>query len=410
MSLLQFLNDRGLIFQLTDEDAISGLLDKPPVNFYVGFDATAGSLHLGHLVPVMIAKHLQDAGHKPHILIGDGTALIGDPSGRSTERTYETPETIEKWTCTIAKQMKTLLDFDDSKSGAVLLNNSCWLSKLNYIDFLRDIGKHFSVNRMLSAESVKLRLETGLSFLEFNYSILQSYDFLHLYRNNNCILQIGGSDQWGNIVAGIDLIRRKERAETYGFTCPLVTSVTGDKMSKSQPGGAVWLDPDLTSPYDYFQFWINVDDKDALYFMKLYTFLPSAEISKYETLTGADIRKTKARLAFEATAILHGYPEAEKAKTASESLFSGIGDDKEVPSIDMSLSKLDEGITFLDLFVETGLCPSRSEVRRLAKQGGLYSNDERISDPLQHLTKNDIQDRSILLRAGKKRYYRINFI
>ncbi len=407
MSLLQLLNDRGLIFQLTDEQAVSDILDKPPISFYVGFDPTAGSLHLGHLVPIMIAKYLQNAGHKPHILIGDGTALIGDPSGRSTERTYESVETIEEWACYIGKQMKTLLDFEDSTSGAVLLQNSCWLSNLNYIDFLRDIGKHFSVNRMLSAESVKLRLETGLSFLEFNYAILQSYDFLHLYRNNNCKLQIGGSDQWGNIVAGIDLIRRKEAAETFGFTCPLVTTSSGEKMSKSQPGGAVWLDPTLTSPYDYFQFWINVDDKDALHFMKLYTFLSLSEISEYESFEGADIRKTKSRLAFEATAIVHGIEEAEKARKASESLFGGKGDVKEVPSMNMDISRLDEGVSYLDLFVETGLCPSRSEVRRLGKQGGLYINDKRITDAMQQLSKSDFDDGSILLRTGKKRYYRI---
>jgi tyrosyl-tRNA synthetase len=294
--------------------------------------------------------------------------------------------------------------------GAVLLNNADWLNKLNYISFLRDIGRHFSVNRMLAAESVKQRLEGGLSFLEFNYMLLQSYDFLHLFREHNCILQVGGADQWGNIVAGIDLIRRKNAGETYGFTCPLVTTSSGEKMSKSQPGGAIWLDPELTSPYQYYQFWINVDDRDAAYFMKLYTWLSVDEIAEYEKLTGADTRKAKEKLAFEATAIVHGNEEAEKAKNAAKALFSGKGDQQNVPSTEVQLSRIADGLTAIDLFTETGLCPSRGEVKRLGRQGGLYIQGGRVSAPENKITESMLDNNSLLLRAGKKRYHRVVFV
>ncbi len=410
MEVLQSLNDRNLVYQMTNEERLNELLNAGSLSFYIGFDATASSLHLGHLVPLMIASHLQKAGHKPHILIGGATALVGDPSGRSTERSLESRDTINNWAVELKVQMTRFLDFDDENTnGAVLLNNVDWLNKLNYINFLRDIGKHFSVNRMLTAESVKQRLETGLSFLEFNYMLLQSYDFLHLFRERNCILQVGGADQWGNIVAGIDLIRRKESAEVYGFTCPLVTTSTGEKMSKSQPGGAIWLDPNLTSPYQYYQFWINVDDRDAAYFMKLYTYLPVEEIAEFEKLTGADTRKTKEKLAFEATAIAHGLEEAEKAQNAAKALFAGNGNQKNVPSTDIPLSRLADGVSAIDLFTETGLCPSRGEVRRLGRQGGLYIQGERVSTPEDRITENMLEESSLLLRAGKKRYHRINF-
>ena len=411
METLQSLIDRSLVYQMTNEEKLNGLLSTGSLSFYIGFDATASSLHLGHLVPLMIASHLQKAGHKPYILIGGATALVGDPSGRSTERSLESRDTINNWAVELKNQMTRFLDFsDENANGALLLNNADWLNKLNYISFLRDIGKHFSVNRMLTAESVKQRLETGLSFLEFNYMLLQSYDFLHLYREQNCILQVGGADQWGNIVAGIDLIRRKESTEVYGFTCPLVTTSTGEKMSKSQPGGAIWLDPNLTSPYQYYQFWINVDDRDATYFMKLYTFLPVNEIAEYEKLTGADTRKTKEKLAFEATAIAHGRDEAEKAQNAAKALFAGKGNQQNVPSTDIPLSRIADGISAIDMFTETGLCPSRGEVKRLGKQGGLYIQGKRASIPEDKITEDMLEDSSLLLRAGKKRYHRINFI
>ncbi len=349
--------------------------------------------------------------HKPYILIGGATALVGDPSGRSTERSLESRDTINSWAAELKIQMTRFLDFsDESASGALLLNNADWLNKLNYITFLRDIGKHFSVNRMLTAESVKQRLETGLSFLEFNYMLLQSYDFLHLNKEHNCILQVGGADQWGNIVAGIDLIRRKESKEAFGFTCPLVTTSTGEKMSKSQPGGAIWLDPNLTSPYQYYQFWINVDDRDAAYFMKLYTYLPVSEIAEYEKLTGADTRRTKEKLAFEATAIAHGIEEAEKARNAAKALFAGKGSQQDVPTTDIPMSRIKEGLSAIDLFTETGLCPSRGEAKRLGKQGGLYIQGERISSPENKVTEEMLEDNALLLRAGKKRYHKVQIV
>ncbi len=410
METLQNLIDRSLVYQMTSEEKLNELLSTDSLSFYIGFDATASSLHLGHLVPLMIASHLQRAGHKPHILIGGATALVGDPSGRSTERSLESKDTINDWAESLKLQMTRFLDFSqENHNGAVLLNNADWLNELNYIAFLRDIGKHFSVNRMLTAESVKQRLETGLSFLEFNYMLLQSYDFLHLFRDKNCILQVGGADQWGNIVAGIDLIRRKEAAEVYGFTCPLVTTSTGEKMSKSQPGGAIWLDPNLTSPYQYYQFWINVDDRDAAYFMKLYTYLPVNEIAEYEKLSGADTRRTKEKLAFEATAIAHGLEEAKKAQDAAKALFAGNGHEQNVPSTDIPSARITKGISAIDLFTETGLCPSRGEVKRLGKQGGLYIQGERVSSPEEKITEEMLEDNSLLLRAGKKRYHRITF-
>jgi tyrosyl-tRNA synthetase len=409
MDVLRRLNERGLVYQLTNEEKLTDLLNQGPLSFYIGFDATAESLHIGHLVPLMAASWLQRDGHRPVIVLGGGTALVGDPSFRSAERPMQSRETVSSWVETISSQIQRFLDFGDEPPAAILLDNLDWLNGLNYIQFLRDIGKHFSVNRMLATESVKQRLETGLSFLEFNYSLLQAYDFLHLYREQDCILQVGGADQWGNIVAGIDLIRRIESSEAYGATCPLVTSSTGEKMSKSMPGGAVWLNPELTTPYDYYQFWINVDDRDAIYFLKLYTFVPLEEIEEMSLLKGADLRRVKERLAIEATAITHGMEEAEKARLASRALFGGTGNMDEAPMLELPLGRIDEGISCLDLFVETGLCPSRGEVRRLAKQGGLYLNGERVDSPEENLSRDNLQDGHMLLRAGKKRYFRVVF-
>ncbi len=409
MDVLRRLGERGLVYQLTNEEKLTELLNSGPLDFYIGFDATAESLHIGHLVPLMAANWLQRDGHRPVILLGGGTALVGDPSFRSAERNMESRDTVSSWVESISLQMQRFLEFGDEGTDALMLDNLEWLNDLNYIEFLRTIGKHFSVNRMLSAESVKQRLETGLSFLEFNYMLLQSYDFLHLYRSRNCILQLGGADQWGNIVAGIDLIRRVESGEAYGATCPLVTTATGEKMSKSMPGGVIWLDPELTSPYDYYQFWINVDDRDAVYFMKLYTFVPIEEIEEMSMLKGADLRSAKERLALEATAIAHGKEEAEKAREASRALFAGTGSIDRAPLLELPLDRIEQGISCLDLFVETGLCPSRAEVRRLAKQGGLYVNGERVNTPEENISTSALEDGHLLLRAGKKRYYRVHF-
>lgn len=405
--ILKILNERGLVYQMTDEETLGKTLSREQLTFYVGFDATAESLHLGNLIPLMVAKHLQNAGHKPVILVGEGTALIGDPSERNTERAFQSKDTVSSWAKSIEAQLSGFLRFDDSLSGAIILNNAEWLCKINYINFLRDIGRHFSVNRMLSAESVKLRLETGMSFLEFNYMLLQAYDFLHLFRNMNCRFQLGGSDQWGNIVAGVDLIRRVESTQVFGMTCPLVTTTTGEKMSKSASGGTIWLDPDLTNPYDYYQFWINVDDRDVIYFLKLFTNVSMDRIEILASLTGAQLREAKELLAFEATSIAHGKNNAEKARIASNALFRNTGDTESVPTLTLSVKRFTGGVSFLELFVETGLCSSRSEVRRLSRQGGLYVNNQRLSDSDKTVDRDDIKNSSILLRTGKKKYYRI---
>lgn len=405
MDLLRELAERRMVYQTTGTGGLEGFLGSEPRVFYIGFDATAESLHLGHLVPLMVAAHLQRHGHKPLILVGGATALVGDPSGRDSERTLLSPEDVARNAEALGKQMKGFLDF--GPGGAELLDNRDWLAGLNYIDFLRNVGKHFSVNRMLTAESVRLRLETGLSFLEFNYMLLQSYDFLHLYRNRNCMLQVGGADQWGNIVAGIDLVRRAEGAEVHGFTCPLVTTSTGEKMSKSRPGGAIWLDPALTSPYEYYQFWINTDDGDLGRFLRLYTFLPIDQVKTLESGQGADLRPSKEVLALEATAVAHGRSAAEAARNASLALFRGEGEMGNVPALEVSCDALRKGMTFLDLFALAGLLSSRGEIRRLAEQGGLYANGERVTDLLGSVTPDTIGNDGLLLRAGKKRYRRV---
>ena len=410
MDVLRHLTERGLIYQMTDEEELGRILSKESLSFYIGFDPTAGSLHIGHLVPLMVARHLQDAGHRPVMVVGGGTALVGDPSMRSAERKLESRATVQEWSEMIRLQISSLLRFDESETGAAIENNASWLLDINYIDFLRDVGRHFSVNRMLSAESVKLRLETGLSFLEFNYMLLQAYDYLHLFRTRGTTLQVGGADQWGNIVAGVDLIRRLEGERAFGMTCPLVTNSCGEKMSKSMPGGAIWLDPEMTSPYDYYQFWINVPDDDALYFLRLYTTLPMEKIEEHSALKGAELRVAKELLAYEATRLVHGEEEAEKARQASRALFEGRGDSGEsVPTLELPRERLREGIRLLELFVETGLCSSNSDARRLAKQGGLYLNDERISDAEASVGETDLRDDSLLLRAGKKRYFVVRF-
>lgn len=410
MDVLRAMSERGLVFQVTDEDSMRRLLDGERLVFYAGFDATAPSLHLGHMVPLMAASWLQKAGHKPLVLVGGATALVSDPSGRSTERTVETKETVDSWACGISTQVRKFLRFGRGPSDAELLNNTDWLDKLGYLDFIRDIGKHFSVNRMLTADSVKLRLEKGLSFLEFNYMLLQAYDYLHLHRSRDCTLQIGGADQWGNIVAGIELVRRTEGREVYGLTCPLVTSSNGEKMSKSMPGGAVWLDPAMTSPYDYYQFWMNVDDRDAVYFLKLYTFLPLDEIEGYEGLRGEDTRRVKSRLAWEATAIAHGPAEADRARDAARALFEGGGGSASVPTCTASLESLSMGsLSYTDLFVSSGLCPSRTEVRRLARQNGLTAGGSPVGNPDGRVDPSIVRDGTLLLRVGKKKHCRIVF-
>jgi tyrosyl-tRNA synthetase len=401
--------ERGFIEKVTDEEKVPEVLEGK-ATCYIGFDPTASSFHVGNLVPIMALAHMQRHGHRPIALAGGGTGLVGDPSGKNEMRQILTYEEIAKNAEAQKKQFSRFLDFSNNK--ALLLNNADWLTKLNYIDFLRDIGVHFSVNRMLAAESVKTRLETGLSFIEFNYQLLQAYDFWYQFKHYDCLIQMGGSDQWGNIVAGIDLIRRLEGKQAYGITFPLIMTADGRKMGKTEKG-AVWLDPQRTSPYEYYQFWINTDDRDVIRFLALFTFLPMEEIQeKYGKLEGADLRKAKEALADEATKIVHGENEATKAKNASKALFSKEETDGDaIPTQKMEKAKFIEGIPVFKLFESTGLCSSGSEARRLIEQGGAYINDRRIDKFDLLVTINDLNDKGeVSLRAGKKKFQRIKIL
>lgn len=402
--VLDTLRERGFVEQCTDEAALREALDRPataPVTCYVGFDPTASSLHVGHLLPIMGLAHMQRAGHRPIALLGGGTALIGDPSGKTELRKMLSREDIEANAVGIRAQFARLLDFD---AGALLLNNADWLEPLHYISFLRDIGIHFSVNRMLAAESYRARLETGLNFIEFNYMLLQAYDFLVLYQGHGCSLQMGGNDQWGNILAGVDLIRRVEGKTAHALTFPLITTSSGAKMGKTAQG-AVWLGADRTSPYDFYQYWINTEDPDVGRFLGLFTFLPMDEVRRLGALEGAQIRTAKEVLAYEVTRLIHGEEEADKARAASKALFAGgAGDLAEVPSFEVPRAALEAGIEAFVLFADAGLAKSRGEARRLVQQGGAYVNGEAITAFDRLVTAADLRDGAVLLRAGKKKY------
>jgi len=412
--------ERGFIEKVTDEEKLPEILEGK-VTCYIGFDPTASSFHVGSLVPIMSLAHMQRHGHRPIALVGGGTGLVGDPSGKDEMRQILTYEEINKNAEAQKKQFERFLDF--SGGQALLLNNADWLTKLNYIDFLRDVGVHFSVNRMLATESVKIRLETGLSFIEFNYQLLQAYDFWHLFKHWDCLIQMGGSDQWGNIVAGIDLIRRLEGKQAYGITFPLIMTADGKKMGKTEKG-AVWLDAQRTSPYEYYQFWINTDDRDVKRFLALFTFLPMEEVEEYGELKGADIRKAKEILAFEATQIVHGEEEAAKAKNASRKVF-GWGDfsitsvemsgeahqEDSMPTTLMKRSEFIEGIPIFKLFEKSGLCTSGSEARRLIEQGGAYISSRKVKKFDEVIKGEDFNPSgTILLRAGKKKFHRIKIL
>ena len=406
--MLEELKERGFYQQSTHPEEMAERLEKDRACCYIGFDPTADSMHVGHLIPLMGLAHMQRGGHRIIALMGGGTAMIGDPSGKTEIRKMLTEEQLQSNIEGMLPQFERFLDFSED---AVLVNNAEWLRDLNYIDFLRDIGRHFSVNRMLSFETYKVRLDSGLSFLEFNYQLLQAYDFLELNRRYNCILQMGGDDQWANIISGTDLIRRVERKDAFGWTYPLLTTSSGKKMGKTEKG-AVWLDPKRTSSYEYYQYWINTEDDDVERFLSLFTFLPMKEIRELGKLSGADIREAKQRLAFETTAIVHGSENAHQAQQAAESLFSGnksaLGqDNSNVPSTVIDPERISVGLGIFDIFLETGLCKSKGEARRLQAQGGVYVNDQRIDDPDFCLGKSDLQNREILLRAGKKRYHRL---
>lgn len=405
LNVYEVLKQRGFVEQVTDEAAIKDIL-KSGTTCYAGFDPTATSLHVGHLLPIMALAQMQRAGHRPIVLVGGGTAMIGDPSGKNEMRKILTLEEISENAEKIKEQFSSYIDFTGDNS-ALLLNNADWLSPVKYIDFLRDIGRHFSVNRMIAAESYRARLETGLNFIEFNYMLLQSYDFLHLFKEHNCVLQIGGNDQWGNIVAGIDLIRRAASGSSYGLTFPLITTASGAKMGKTEKG-AVWLAPELTSPYDYYQYWINTDDRDLGRFLAYFTFLSMEEIQDLLKDGNEKIQQNKEILAFEATKITHGETEAAKAREGAKALFKGdAGALDSVPTTEIELSKLRQGIPAFIIFEETKLSGTRSEARRLIKDGGGYVNNVRVKSFDEMINEGHVKDKVILLRAGKKKYHRI---
>ncbi len=400
------LEERGFVEQVTDRALVHDLLERP-ATCYIGFDPTAKSLHVGSLLPIMSLVHMQRSGHRPIVVIGGGTALVGDPSGKTEARPVMTREEIEENAKGIKKQLSRFLDF--SHGRALMVNNADWLAELKYIDFLRDIGRHFSVNRMLAAESYKLRLQTGLSFIEFNYMLLQAYDFWYLFKHYDCRLQMGGNDQWGNILAGTHLIKRLEGEVAHGLTFPLLTTSSGEKMGKTHKG-AVWLDPQLTTPYEYYQYWINQDDRDVERFLALFTLLPMDEVRRLGALQGAELREAKEVLAFEATKLCHGEKDALEAKEASRALFG----QKEpgasggaVPTFRIGKEELGKGIPAYILFERSGLCKTRAEARRLIAQGGGYLNGGRIEAFDQVINLRDLKDGSLLLRAGKKRYMRV---
>lgn len=402
---LDILQERGFVRQCTDYDRLYEIMANQAVTFYIGVDPTGSSLHVGHMVPFFAMAHLQQCGHRPIAVAGVGTAMIGDPSGKSEMRQMLTLEQIQDNMVNVKDQLAKVVDFTEDR--ALLVNNHDWLGELNYIRFLRDIGKHFSVNRMLSFESYKQRMEKGLSFIEFNYQLLQSYDFLKLYQDYGCILQMGGDDQWGNIVSGMELIRRIEGAEAFGLTFHLVTRSDGKKMGKTEKG-AVFLDPQVFSPFDFYQYWRNVADADVVKFLKLFTFLPIEEIEEYQSLTGGQINRGKERLAFEQTKIIHGEEQAEKARESARSVFSsGSLGTASIPSIELSAEELAGGINVVELFARTDLCSSRGDARRLVTQGGARINDQVVNNIDASVTLEHLKDGEILLRAGKKRLFRV---
>jgi tyrosyl-tRNA synthetase len=419
-NVFDILTERGFVAQATDAGELKAYLSMPST-CYIGFDPTADSLHIGSLVPIMALAHMQRQGHRPLVLVGGGTGLVGDPSGKTEMRQLLTIEQIESNVAALKEQLSRFLDFGAGK--AVMLNNADWLADLRYIEFLRDIGRHFSVNRMLAAESYKIRLETGLNFIEFNYMLLQAYDFYYLAGQYDCFLQMGGDDQWGNIVAGIELIRRKLHKGAHAITFPLLTTASGAKMGKTA-SGAVWLSAQRTSSFDFYQYWINTDDRDVVRFLKLYTFLPVSEIEVVSALEGQDLNLCKTILAFEVTQLAHGRQAALDALEAAGSVFgrrslpkdllssSSIPREAEqkadaVPTTMLGAERLEAGIPAFELFAEIRLCESRGAARRLIQQGGAYVNEDRIADIDYRIGPAHLRDGGILLKAGKKKVHRI---
>ncbi len=397
------LSERGLIAQVTHEEEIRELLGKEKVTFYIGFDPTADSLHVGHFLQMVVMRHMQMHGHRPIALVGGGTGHIGDPSGRTDMRQMMTKEIIDYNCERFKEQLSRVIDFSDDK--AVMVNNADWLLDLNYVEFIRDIGSCFSVNKMLAAECFKQRLEKGLSFLEFNYMLMQSYDFLMLNRKYDCKIELGGDDQWSNILGGIDLCRRKDQKQVYGMTFTLLTNSEGKKMGKTQ-SGALWLDANKTSPYEFYQYWRNVDDADVIKCLKLLTFIPMEEIHELEKLEGAELNEAKKILAFEVTKLVHGEEEAAKAKGAAEAAFGGATS-ADMPSTEISAADLGDGMNILDLLSVCGLIPSKGEGRRLVQQGGVSLNSEKITDTYYNVTAADFADGEAIIKKGKKVFHRV---
>ena len=405
MKIYDELVARGLIAQVTDEKEIRELVDNGKAVFYIGFDPTADSLHVGHFMALCLMKRLQMAGNKPIALIGGGTGMIGDPSGRSDMRQMMTPETIQHNCDCFKKQMSRFIDFSDGK--AMMVNNAEWLLDLNYVEFIREIGPHFSVNQMLRAECYKQRMEKGLSFLEFNYMIMQSYDFYELFQRYNCNMQFGGDDQWSNMLGGTELIRRKLHKDAYAMTINLLLNSEGKKMGKTQ-SGAVWLDPDKTSPFEFYQYWRNVADADVLKCLRMLTFLPLEQIEEMDQWEGSQLNKAKEILAYELTALVHGEEEAKKADAGAKALFAGGGDEAHMPSLELTEEDFAEGaIDLISLLVKAELVKTRSEGRRAIEQGGVSLNGEKITDLKHQLTIEDIGKEGVLLKRGKKNFKKI---
>ncbi|MCF6464593.1 tyrosine--tRNA ligase [Clostridium sp. Cult2] len=403
-NVFDVLQERGYIDQVTYEEELIELLDKESVTFYVGFDATADSLTLGHFIQIMVMMHMQRAGHRPIALLGGGTTMVGDPSGRTDMRKMLTKETIDHNASRFKEQLSRFIDFDDDK--AIMVNNAEWLLNLNFLDFMREVGVHFSVNRMLTFDCYKNRLEEGLTFFEFSYMLMQSYDYLKLFRDYNCRLQVGGSDQWSNILGGYELVRKLEGDKVYAMTFKLLSTAAGIKMGKTA-AGTIWLDSEKTSPYEFYQYLRNSDDRDVEKFLSLLTFLPMDEVKRLGSLEGAEINKAKEVLAFEVTKMVHGEEEATKAQNAARALFEGSKERGSIPFTEFDKNLLEKGIGILDLIKDVGLTKSNSEGRRLIEQGGLSIDDVKVEDINKIITLKDFEDGKILIRKGKKVYHQI---
>ena len=405
MKIYEELQARGLLAQVTNEEEIRSLVNEGKATFYIGFDPTADSLHVGHFMALCLMKRLQEAGNKPIVLIGGGTAMIGDPSGRTDMRSMMTQETIQHNCDCFKKQMSRFIDFSEGK--AIMVNNADWLMDLNYVDVLREVGAHFSVNRMLTAECYKQRMEKGLSFLEFNYMIMQSYDFYKLFQDYGCNMQFGGDDQWSNMLGGTELIRRKLGKDAHAMTITLLLNSEGKKMGKTQKG-AVWLDPNKTSPFEFYQYWRNVADADVLKCIRMLTFLPVEEIDKMNDWEGSQLNEAKDILAYELTKLVHGDEEADKARSASKQLFGGGGNLADMPSVELSADDMQEGaIDILSLLVKGGLCASRNEARRAVEQGGVTVADEKITDIKAVFTAEQLSGDGIVVKRGKKTFKKV---